>query len=352
LRTEIGKGLVNRSLRYAADLGLIYLNNPKAGCSTIKFSLWTAIDDLTGKSSFGGNVHARKADPFARDVFALTATDQAKFSAASMFSVVRNPYSRILAAYLDKIPNDRAVWDIFHQSFGLKPDLTKEELSFGDFLRLIDTAPPDLLDGHFRLQTDNLLWPYSAPNFVGYLEDMRPVEQFLSSFGVVLRDHVRHATRSADLLHEYYDFSCSELCRKIYAEDFELLGYSTDFDEAKMPSRISSHRRIGRGDMDGVRRWATTGEPPTASVPDLPELRMFVRTPGRENKRKIIITALASDKDLSRLARYAKYARRRLEENELSDALLEKIASLRARYELAVRNPSIFLPMRRIVGRR
>jgi hypothetical protein len=350
LRTAIRKGLVNRALRYAAELGLVYLNNPKAGCSTIKFSLWTAIDDLTGRQSFGGNVHARKADPFARDVFALAPADLARFSSASMFSVVRNPFSRVLAAYLDKIPNDPSVWAIFHGGFGLRPNVTREEFSFGDFLRLIEVAPPELLDGHFRPQTDNLLQPYSIPNFVGYLEDVAPVEQFLAGFGVVLRDHVRHATRSADHLKEYYDGGRGKLVRKIYADDFELLGYSTDFGDTKLPGRLPPARPIGSGDTDSVKRWVMTGEAPAGAVSDLPDLRTFGRTRRRENKHEIIKTALDSDNDMSRLARYARFARRRLDENELSDAILQKMAALRARYEQAVRSPSVFLPMRRIVG--
>jgi len=344
LQATITKGFVNRALRYAAELGLIYLNNPKAGCSTIKFSLWAAVDDRTGTKTFGGNVHSRKAGPFPRDLFALDPDDLRKFSGASMFSVVRNPFSRILAAYLDKIPNDPFVWAGFHEGFGLRPKLGKDEFAFGDFLRLIEVAPPELLDGHFRPQTDNLLEPYAKPDRIFHLEEMRSAEQFLAGFGVALQTHVPHATQSVDRLPEFFDSECIGLVRKIYARDFKF-GYSTDIGNANLPGFGPSDPERRDCNMDAVRRWIVAGDAPAHVAPDLPDLRAFVRTQGRNEKHEIVRTALLRDSNWARLARYARFARRRLQENALADAILEKMTLLRTRYEEAVGTPDIFLPM-------
>jgi hypothetical protein len=82
--SAIDKFLVNGSIRYASELHLVYLNNPKAACSTIKYSLWLAIDGLSGKSPFGGNIHGRNAAPFANDVFALKPDEIAKIANAAV----------------------------------------------------------------------------------------------------------------------------------------------------------------------------------------------------------------------------------------------------------------------------
>jgi hypothetical protein len=342
LRTAISKGLVNRNVRYAAELGLVYLNNPKAGCSTVKFSLWTALDALNGKTSFGGNVHARHADPFVRDVFALGPQEAEKFGGARIFSIVRNPYSRVLAAYLDKIPHDPVVWAAFRKGFGLRPDLTRDEFSFRDFLRLVDVAAPDLLDGHFRPQVANLLMPHAKPDFIGYLEDMESVKDYLAGFGVAVRDHVPHATNSLDRLEEDFDPETVELTNRIYAEDFTSFGYSVDIADARRPGGPPPH---DQDDPDLIKLWVTSREAPADVQPDLTDLRAFGRTRDREKKRMFITQSLARDCDWFRLKRYARFARKRLGENDLSDALLEKMARLRAKYEQAVSAPSIFAPM-------
>jgi hypothetical protein len=349
LRTAITKNLVNRSIRYAPELGLIYLNNPKAGCSTIKFSLWMATDELTGAKTFDGNVHARRADPFPRDIFALEAADRDGFANAFMFSIVRNPYSRILAAYLNKIPGDPSVWETFHEALGLRPDLTRNEFWFGEFLRLIEVAPPELLDGHFRPQTDNLLQPYARPGAIFCLEDMLPAQQFLSRFGVSIREHVPHATQSGDRLSEFCDPANIEIIRTIYAEDF-LFGYSTEIGDAKFPGLSPPAADIRDSENDAVKRWIAAGERPADALTDLPDLRTFVRTRGREKKLEIIRTALLRDNNWGQLTRYAKIARRRMQENALSDAIVEKMMLLRSRYEQAVGKSGIFLPMPRIRG--
>jgi hypothetical protein len=334
---------VNRNLRFSAELGLIYLNNPKAGCSTLKFSLWTAVDRLTGRNTFTGKVHDRRVDPFARDVFALDESASEIFSRSPMFSVVRNPYSRILAAYLNKIPNDPHVWTVFHEGFGLRPDLDKNDLPFRDFLRLIAVAPPSLLDGHFRPQCDNLLLPLTKPAFIGYLEDMGSVGDFLAGFGVEIQNHVQHATHSADRLKDYCDPECSDLIRDIHAEDFKLLGYSAALDDGHEKGRWTAD---GADQSDLIRQWIAGEAEPENTILDLSVPKRFGRAGNREQKEEIIRAAVMHDDDWARLQRYARIAKRKFGDGGLSAAIQEKMSVLRARYEQAVGNPSIFRKQR------
>jgi hypothetical protein len=333
---------VNRSIRYAAELNLVYLNNPKAGCSTIKYSLWMAIDALRGSTSFAGNVHARKKDPFARNVFALSPAERASISAAPMFSVVRNPFTRALAAYLDKIPDDLSVWTLFSERIGLKPEVTKKELPFADFVRLISAAPGELLDGHFRPQSDNLLLPFARPCFIGFLENMKPVEEFLERNHVLLQDHRTHATNSSGQIDHYYDSGSIDLIRKKYAGDFAQLGYSDDSADANsfVPARTDSPW-WPQGD-DLVLSWIGSGEAPPGAEERGTDFANFERASGTEDRLQILRSALKAENDWSHLARYARFVRRRVPKDDVREALDEKMMFLRARYREAVANPDIF----------
>jgi len=234
------------------------------------------------------------------------------------------------------------VWTLFSERFGLRPDVTKKELPFSDFVRLLAVAPGELLDGHFRLQSDNLLLPFATPDFVGHLEDMKTVEDFLQRKHVALRDHRRHATNSSAWLGHYYDTGSIDLIRKIYAEDFSLFGYSGDIADVNdfAPARKGSAQ--GRRDEDLVIRWIANGEALDGVAKPVKDFAAFKRTSETEEKLEIVKSALPAENDWSHLARYAWFVRRRTPQDDVRDAIHEKMASLRARYREAITDPGIF----------
>lgn len=85
---------------YQPKNNIAYLHNPKVACSTIKNSL------LRGEVD---NVHEQFLFPPYNN------------SNVPIFSVVRNPYSRSVSAYLDKIGKDKDfyVWFPFCRKYGL-----------------------------------------------------------------------------------------------------------------------------------------------------------------------------------------------------------------------------------------
>src|SRR5205807_1089448 len=150
MRRVLTKKIVNQCIRYSTDLNLLYFNNNKVGCTTIKYSLWAAIDRLNQRQTFRRRIHPRDGDPFVKDIFAVKDFDAKDLAEASKFSVVRNPFVRILSGYLQKVGKDFRVWDPFRKRFGIRPEITQNELTFEDFLTVVATEPDELLNGHFR----------------------------------------------------------------------------------------------------------------------------------------------------------------------------------------------------------
>ena len=334
---------MNDCVRYCSELDLLYLNNPKCGCTTVKHSLWLASDAVLGKNTFNGNVHDRNADPFARDLFRLPAGERERVSRAAVFSVVRNPFARALSAYVDKVANDPGVWPIFLKRFGMKACVGKEELSFADFLRLIAVAHDDILDGHFRPQCSNLLLPLAKPGFIGFVENMAPVGRFLKRHGVAFRGERMNATHAYEQLSRHYDSDLAALVRERYAGDFERFGYPADPAEA--------HACPGAGELDfhdgggdPLLRWVATGEAPGGVACETgTDFLVFTRSRDTEKKLRIAKRAFAGEHNWSRLQRYADFASRKSRDRHLTDAILDRMTSLRRRYLKAVSAPSLFV---------
>jgi hypothetical protein len=344
--TVISKDLINDCVRYAGALNLLYLNNPKCGCTTIKYALWLASDALLGRNTFEGNVHDRRVDPFARNVFRLSPRQRGKIAQAVVFSVVRNPFARALSAYVDKVANDPVVWPIFLKRFGLKPTVGKKELSFADFLGLIAVAHDDILDGHFRPQCRNLLLPLAKPVFVGFVENMAAVGAFLESRAIPFRDERMNASRSDEQLGAVYDRRTAVLVRNRFAEDFARFGYSTDLADTRARPE-ADQLSLRDGGADPLLARIATGKTPEAAVSTRrsASFASFARATDMRKKLRIAKAAFAEEHNWSRLERYANFVRRKSPDRELQEAIYDRMASLRRGYAKAVSNPDIFLDL-------
>lgn len=217
--------LVGR-VHWAPQLGLVYLNNSKVACSTVKKSLWIAVDRETGIDTYAGSPHDRRKAPFSKNIRDLKRDDQfSKFLESTFFSVVRNPYVRILSSYLNKVrkgSGDRSFWEKFTIHFNLPEDA---DLSFLDFLELIETEDPVLLDWHLCPQTVNLLYPIAPIDFLGRLEEMDQCASWLEDRGVQLQSHTPHQTNAQEQVREFYRNKERKIVLRYFEKDFELYGY-------------------------------------------------------------------------------------------------------------------------------
>lgn len=214
--------LLLQILRANRRAGLIYLNNPKAGCSSVKLAMWAHIRKCDPRDI--RDVHDFEASPFGNRIAALGWAENAK-----VFTFVRNPFTRIVSAYLNKIVKKRD--NTFHflaQTYGLS---LEDEISFDAFVEMISGSVTEWLDPHWRPQQLNTMAPFVTPNFLGHLETMDEQFTLLSNyaFGTALKTSPggrAHRTNANDTVLEYMkDPATLRRIQDLYGPDFELFGY-------------------------------------------------------------------------------------------------------------------------------
>ncbi|WP_193164033.1 sulfotransferase family protein [Microbulbifer hainanensis] len=209
---------------------LIYWQNPKVACSSIKKSLWKFENGETPQ-----NAHIRRESPFP-----FLSEMEDKIQEFKLFSIVRNPYSRALSAYLDKIGHgsDRHIWWPFCRDFKLARSTTKTQFTFLDFLKALNSTSASNLDPHFRPQFYNLLPTLIPYSFIGYLEEQEAIQNFLTSSSIPYVHSAPHSRNASAKVFDYYGEEEIELARKIFQYDFEFFGYSKELAKYNEPGSI------------------------------------------------------------------------------------------------------------------
>lgn len=200
-----------------------YNRLPKVANSSITGALVDAARAAgsTGVSASPKHFFARPSDLSRAKVSAL-AEDYFRFV------FVRDPYSRTLSAFLDKIGNRQ------RQAKRPLAWCAKQGIDtpdFTDFCRYLDaTGLYD--DPHWAPQTSLLLMPLEEFHHVGRFEtlddDLATVMQRI--FGTTLTADRRGppSTGAAELAAAQYSDTTRGIVRRLFAEDFERLGYDAD----------------------------------------------------------------------------------------------------------------------------
>lgn len=146
--------------------------------------------------------------------------------------VIRNPYSRVLSAFLNKMSKAH-----IREAYG-EYDLTPA--GFGRFLRWLDAGGLSEND-HWNLQTRQILLPLADYTHVIRLENLgAELDAFLSDIGEAperLRAEGAFSLGSAnrtgarDKTAAFYDADGVAIVRRLFCEDFDILGY----DPREMP---------------------------------------------------------------------------------------------------------------------
>ena len=217
-----------RNILHHPGIPLTYLSNPKVACSTIKNSLLNGCD---------GNVHSEI------EQICTHPNDQHH----TIFTVTRNPFSRALSCYKNKIGWGKEatgqIWSNFSKRFNLP---LKYQPSFYEYLKkLADSEDsPESFDIHYRPQFFCLHAKHITPSYVGRLEHPQNLREFLGRFSIDLQTRNPRPTQSSETYRHEIKPEEAELIQTIYAVDFEHYGYQPELETLGTPPPIEQNAAI------------------------------------------------------------------------------------------------------------
>lgn len=225
--TETADHLSNVSLRYR----YYYFANPKVASTGILRTLQMAEVDGTGVQA-GDAPHDRAASPLKTVLNAGIDPDRILGTGDFFrFTYVRNPFTRILSAYLDKIVAEPWERERLLPTLGLPGHAP---VSFLEFLQAIDRQRDGWRDIHWSTQTRLLQCNNIGYGYIGRFENFRSsFPALLQRLGIDARfaetmGTASHATAAASRMVEFMGPSETSLVIKIYESDFVAFKYGFD----------------------------------------------------------------------------------------------------------------------------
>jgi len=226
-----------QSFTYEPTRDVLYLNNAKSGCSTIKSTMLLGL-----RQSHDPQNTAALSPKEIHGTSQFWSQDYSKISTQSTFSftVVRNPFARILSSFLDKMSHVNVLRRQFFWQNGLA---FAGEITLTDFLKVLKDNPA-LYDQHWRPQTANIYAGFVNLDEVHFLESLGGTQASICERLVGVDSFVKrnpHGTQAHTKVADQIDDEAQALIVDLYKDDFEILGYSTDLaDVADAPSGVLS----------------------------------------------------------------------------------------------------------------
>jgi hypothetical protein len=209
---------------WTPDFPVVYISNPKCGCSTVKHSLKAAQAQAYARM---GRTFVRAEDPHIKDdCLRLSWLAPSACRQRYLISTVRNPFTRALSGFLDKVSRPGTV---------LLPEFGYRRVEdFETYLRALAQCDPINTNAHFRPQHVNLDYPRVSYDAIFFLENMAALPRYLSTIcpDFKLETFAPHSRGARAKLREHYTDTAVDLVRDIFAQDFERFGYSRDLDDA------------------------------------------------------------------------------------------------------------------------
>lgn len=202
------------------DDQFFYNRIPKVANSTI---LNTLVSYSTARRGIQPNVDSKRF--YQRPAFASAATAHAIKHKYYKFVFVRNPFTRVLSAYLDKVIRQESPR---YRKWALRKGQPQTP-SFADFCRYLDDGGL-YADAHWAPQVDCLLIPPSEFDFIGRFENLD--EDLHKVLRRIFPDEqpVTHMagpprTFAGDKLNKHYSEREFSLIARLYSDDFRVFGY-------------------------------------------------------------------------------------------------------------------------------
>lgn len=236
-----------RDSTISQNLDYAYLPISKAANTFLKRLLWQveyengfarALDDnYFSIHNIGWKYASDESSPWVPiEKGMFTEFQQAWSKRRFRFSVVRNPYTRLLSAYLDKIggQKEKSKHHLFRHLNSV-PNFDPLSLSFETFVDIVVGTRDSYLNKHWLPQINCLAPSYISCCYIGHFEHMDEILERLrvqfpkNANSIQNMNTAVHKTNSSSQTQEYY--RDEKVAKKVYnrfKSDFELLGYGRD----------------------------------------------------------------------------------------------------------------------------
>jgi hypothetical protein len=135
------------------------------------------------------------------------------------FTLVRNPWDRILSFYLNKIHGK----DVLSGNFGTYPDFSDCK-TFRDAILVLTTKNIEDCNYHYRLQTKS--FPSDNIDFIGRCENFQEDFNTICDKIGIPKQKLPHLNKTKHKSYtEYYDDETKQIVAEKYAKDIEYFGY-------------------------------------------------------------------------------------------------------------------------------
>ena len=218
-RARIPQGIICHPYKF------IYFPIPKVACTSTK----SLIADLCELE--------QKIDPHYIDFEFVSSQQLENFQDYFCFTIVRNPWSRIVSCYKNKIQqfsklNNGLLFYGFERYNKILPiGAFDSDMSFEKFVKVISLIPDYLSDEHFRSQTS--LIPSQKGKLlvdrVSKLEELdRELRLIFKNCGIdnIKMPYINKSNFSDSNYRDYYNTELKERVARRYRSDIETFGYT------------------------------------------------------------------------------------------------------------------------------
>ena len=227
--------LIDPRVAVDTDAEFVYYRIPKAANSTVTWSLFRTRGGPTD-----ADIETAKGDAFLTPSHLDTTMADCAATSFLQFTVVRNPYTRLASAYLDKIAGSEPQCRRVAKTLGIAADAIK----FSDFIDYLEHCAGLHRNAHWAPQADLLPLSPLELDLILYTEDLdRDLPRLLRRLypertAIIERcEHKRRAQgdrdarknpRASAWLETLYDDALRRRVRRLYERDFEAFGYDPE----------------------------------------------------------------------------------------------------------------------------